>query len=72
LLLILIIGGTGYLYGGLIGALLFKLVQDAIANITPEYWEFWIGLILVAIVMIGRERIVGVPAMALRRLRGTA
>ncbi len=72
LLLILIIGGTGYLYGGLVGALLFKLVQDAIANLTPEYWEFWIGLILVSIVMIGRERIVGLPAFLLKRLRGVA
>jgi branched-chain amino acid transport system permease protein len=72
LLLILIIGGTGYLYGGLIGALLFKIVQDAIANLTPEYWEFWIGLILVSIVMIGRERIVGLPVLAWKRLRGAA
>ncbi len=72
LLLILIIGGTGYLYGGLVGALLFKIVQDAIANLTPEYWEFWIGLLLVALVMIGRERIVGAPAFLLRRLRGVA
>lgn len=72
LLLILIIGGTGYLYGGLVGALIFKVVQDFIANLTPEYWEFWIGLLLVALVMIGRERIVGAPAFVLRRLRGAA
>jgi branched-chain amino acid transport system permease protein len=72
LLLILIIGGTGYLYGGLVGALLFKIVQDAIANLTPEYWEFWIGLLLVTIVMVGRERIVGAPVMLWRRLRGAA
>ena len=57
LLLVLIIGGTGYLYGGLIGAVIFKLMQDWIANLTPQYWQFWIGLILVAIVLIGRERI---------------
>jgi branched-chain amino acid transport system permease protein len=70
LLLILILGGTGYLYGGLVGALLFKIVQDALSILTPEYWEFWIGLILVSIVMIGRERIVGLPALLWRRLRG--
>ena len=69
LLLILIIGGTGYLYGGLIGALIFKIVQDFIANITPEYWEFWIGLLLVSLVMIGRERITGAPQLLWRRLR---
>jgi len=57
LLLVLIIGGTGYLYGGLIGAVLFKLMQDWIANLTPQYWQFWIGLLLVAIVLVGRERI---------------
>jgi branched-chain amino acid transport system permease protein len=58
-LLILIIGGPGYLYGGLIGAILFKLMQDWIANLTPQYWLFWIGLILVLIVVIGRERMTG-------------
>jgi branched-chain amino acid transport system permease protein len=72
LLLILIIGGTGYLYGGLVGALVFKLIQDAIANVTPQYWEFWIGILLVGFVLIGRERIVGFPAFVLRRLRGVA
>ena len=72
LLLILILGGTGYLYGGLVGALLFKIVQDVISNLTPEYWEFWIGLILVSLVMIGRERIVGLPMLVWRRLRGAS
>jgi branched-chain amino acid transport system permease protein len=56
-LLVLIIGGTGYLYGGLIGAVIFKLMQDYLANITPQYWQFWIGLLLVIIVLVGRERI---------------
>jgi len=56
LLLVLIIGGTGYLYGGLIGAVIYKFLQDWIANLTPQYWQFWIGLVLVAIVLVGRER----------------
>jgi branched-chain amino acid transport system permease protein len=59
LLLVLIIGGTGYLYGGLIGAVIFKLMQDQIANLTPQYWQFWIGLVLVVIVLVGRDRIFG-------------
>jgi branched-chain amino acid transport system permease protein len=57
LLLVLIIGGTGYLYGGLIGAVIYKFLQDWIATLTPQYWQFWIGLTLVVIVLIGRERI---------------
>jgi branched-chain amino acid transport system permease protein len=59
LLLVLIIGGTGYLYGGLIGAVIYKFLQDYIANLTPQYWQFWIGLVLVIIVLIGRERMQG-------------
>ncbi len=56
LLLVLIIGGTGYLYGGLIGAVIYKFMQDWIATLTPQYWQFWIGLLLVAIVLVGRDR----------------
>jgi branched-chain amino acid transport system permease protein len=57
LLLVLIIGGTGYLYGGLIGAVIYKFLQDWLASLTPQYWQFWIGLVLVVIVLIGRERV---------------
>jgi branched-chain amino acid transport system permease protein len=57
LLLVLVIGGAGYLYGGLIGAVVFKLMQDFLSGLTPQYWPFWIGLLLVAIVLVGRERI---------------
>jgi len=67
LLLVLIIGGTGYLYGGLIGAVIYKFLQDYIANLTPQYWQFWIGLVLVVIVLVGRERMQGWIATA----RGT-
>jgi branched-chain amino acid transport system permease protein len=59
LLLVLIIGGTGYLYGGLIGAVIYKFLQDWIATLTPQYWQFWIGMVLVVIVLIGRERFEG-------------
>jgi branched-chain amino acid transport system permease protein len=59
LLLVLIIGGTGYLYGGLIGAVIYKFLQDWIASLTPQYWQFWIGFALVVIVLIGRERVEG-------------
>ena len=73
LLLVLIIGGPGYLYGGLIGAVIFKLMQDWIANLTPQYWQFWIGLVLVLIVLVGRDRFGswtgGVRALAAGMLR---
>ncbi len=54
LLLVLIIGGPGYLYGGLIGAVAFKLIQDALATFDPQYWQYWIGLLLIMLVLFGR------------------
>jgi branched-chain amino acid transport system permease protein len=65
-LLILIIGGTGYLYGGIFGALIYRLLQDYLSDLTARYWQFWIGLLLVAIVIIGRERIGGWIAPVVR------
>jgi branched-chain amino acid transport system permease protein len=56
LLLVLVIGGTGYLYGGIVGAVVFKLLQEVFSTLTPQYWQFWIGLVLVIIVLVGRER----------------
>mgnify|MGYP001217221623 CR=1 FL=1 len=58
ILLVLVIGGTGYLYGGIFGAIAFKLLHDLVATWTPEYWNFWVGLFLVVLMMVGRERLV--------------
>jgi branched-chain amino acid transport system permease protein len=58
-MLVLIIGGAGYLYGGIIGAVVFKFLQDWISSLTPQYWQFWIGLLLVVFVLGGREIIHG-------------
>ena len=65
-MLMLIIGGAGYLYGGLIGAAAFIVLRDVISSATPEYWEFWIGLALVVLVMTGRERIREWPRRAIK------
>jgi branched-chain amino acid transport system permease protein len=68
-LLMLVIGGVGYLYGGLIGALIFKLLQNELSDLTPQYWQFWIGLLLVGFVLIGRERVTNWPRALLARVR---
>ncbi len=57
LMLILVIGGTGWLWGGITGAIIFKIMQSVISDITPQYWTFWIGLFLVVLVLVGRERL---------------
>ena len=74
LMLVLVIGGTGYLYGGLIGAVVFKMLQELFSTITPQYWQFWIGLVLVVIVLVGRERIhrwaLWLPNLVIRQFAG--
>ncbi|MFT7117394.1 MAG: branched-chain amino acid transport system permease protein [Rhodoferax sp.] len=57
-MLILVIGGVGWLYGGVVGAVVFKLLHDVISSITPQYWTFWIGLFLVVLTLVGRERLI--------------
>jgi branched-chain amino acid transport system permease protein len=56
-MLILVVGGTGWLYGGVLGAVVFKVLQDVLSSITPQYWTFWLGLFLVVLVLVGRERL---------------
>ncbi len=73
-MLVLVIGGAGYLYGGILGALAFKFLQEWFSWLTPQYWHFWLGLILVIIVLIGRDRISQWNAVLLspfRRLAGS-
>jgi len=74
LMLVLVIGGTGYLYGGLIGAVVFRMLQEVFSTLTPQYWQFWIGLVLVVIVLVGRQRlhrgVLWLPNLVIRQLGG--
>ena len=56
-MLALVIGGAGWLWGGLVGAIAFKVLHDLLSAITPQYWTFWIGLFLVVLMLVGRERL---------------
>jgi branched-chain amino acid transport system permease protein len=58
-LLTLIIGGAGWLYGGIAGAIAFKILQDVLSSSSPQFWMFWMGLFLVALALVGRERLTG-------------
>lgn len=59
LLIMLVLGGTGRLYGALIGTAVFMIAQDFLASVNPVYWQFWIGLLLVLIVMFARDGVLG-------------
>jgi branched-chain amino acid transport system permease protein len=67
-LLVLIIGGAGWLYGGIVGAIVYEALQDTLATLTPQHWQLWIGLFLVVFVLIGRERMSGGVRAVLARV----
>ena len=58
-LVILILGGAGRLYGGIIGAIIYMVARDQVAGVNPQYWYFWIGLLLVAVVLFLPNGILG-------------
>ncbi|MDH6590625.1 branched-chain amino acid transport system permease protein [Variovorax sp. TBS-050B] len=67
-LIVLVLGGTGRLYGGMVGAIVYMLLHDWFSELNPEYWMFWLGVFLIAAVMLGRGGIMG----ALSRLVKTS
>ena len=72
LLVMLILGGVGRLYGAFVGPLVFLIAQDYLARQFPEYWYFGIGLMLVIVVLFARGGILGISDALVARLRGKA
>jgi len=66
-LVILILGGAGRLYGGIVGAIVYMIARDQFSGNNPQYWYFWIGLLLVAVVIFLPNGILG----GLARLRAS-
>jgi branched-chain amino acid transport system permease protein len=65
-LIMVVLGGAGQMYGGLVGAAVFLFLQDILSGLNPVYWQFWLGLLLIALVLIARGGILGAVRM-LRR-----
>ena len=67
IVVMLVFGGIGRLYGAFIGATVYMIAQDQLAKLQPEFWYFWIGLLLVLIVMFARGGLLGLIDKAMRR-----
>jgi len=61
-LIMLIIGGVGQLYGAFIGVPLYMVAQNRFSEIDPIYWYFWIGLLMVVVVVFARGGVLGLFA----------
>jgi branched-chain amino acid transport system permease protein len=68
--IMLIIGGVGRLYGAFIGVPLYMIVQDRFAQADPVYWYFWIGLFLLLVVLFARGGIIGLGEKLWRMAEG--
>lgn len=69
LMVMLILGGVGRIYGAFVGPLAYLVAQDYLAKQFPEYWYFGIGMMLVLVVMFARGGILGIIDAVIARLR---
>lgn len=58
LLVMVILGGAGALWGGVLGAAALLLLEEVLGAWT-EHWEFWTGLALLAAVLFARDGLAG-------------
>ena len=68
LLIMVIFGGTGRLYGAIIGAMVYLLAEEKLAQYT-EHWRLWFGPILVAVAVFAPGGLIGVAQKLARSLR---
>lgn len=61
LMVMVILGGVGTLWGGVLGAVALLLAQEVLSAYTP-YFEFWTGWALLAVVLFARHGLAGLAA----------
>lgn len=58
-LIVLILGGAGGRYGGLVGAALYVLARDWLSAMSPQYWMGWLGAIMITVVLLAPHGVIG-------------
>jgi branched-chain amino acid transport system permease protein len=71
LLVMLILGGVGRLYGAFVGPVVYLIAQDQLAKQWPEYWYLGIGVLLIVIILFARGGLLGIADMALAKWKGS-
>jgi branched-chain amino acid transport system permease protein len=66
-LIMLILGGYGRLYGAFVGAAAYMLLSHFLARLYPTAWQLGLGLLLVVIALFARNGILGILDVILRR-----
>jgi branched-chain amino acid transport system permease protein len=58
-MVMLILGGTGRLYGPFLGATVYMILEDYFSKLSPTFWQLGIGLLLVLAVLFARRGVLG-------------
>lgn len=66
-LIVLILGGYGRLYGAFIGAAVYLALEHFLAELYPTAWQLGLGLLLVLISLFARNGIIGLGETMWRR-----
>jgi branched-chain amino acid transport system permease protein len=70
-LIILVLGGYGRLYGPFVGAGAYMVLSHFLSKIYPTAWQLGLGLLLVLIALFARNGILGIGEALARRFRAT-
>ena len=72
LMVMVILGGVGRLYGAFAGPVVYLIAQDVLAKQFPYFWYLGIGLILVLVVLFARGGLLGIADALVARVRNRA
>ena len=67
-LIMLILGGYGRLYGAFVGAVVYMVLEHMLAKAYPTAWQLGLGLTLIAVALFARNGIIGIVDAVRQRL----
>lgn len=67
--IMLVLGGVGHLYGAFVGVTVYMVLEDEFSKLSPAFWEFGVGLVLVLTVLFARGGLLGL-AISVRQWVG--
>jgi branched-chain amino acid transport system permease protein len=71
-MIVLILGGYGRLYGAFVGAIAYMLLEHVLAKAYPTAWQLGLGVTLIAVALFARNGVIGMFDALRRRLGGPA
>ncbi|MCF6370263.1 branched-chain amino acid ABC transporter permease [Rhizobium sp. TRM95001] len=69
-LVMLVLGGTGSLYGALVGTVAFMWFEDVVSAANPFHWLTMVGALLIAVVLFAPRGLYGTAAALVQRVKG--